>query len=181
MAEEKEQKVISLEEDFKDATILLNPTLGKDKTALNVERRLCKRSKFLMTSLTEDKDVTEISLVIDRESLLCILKYLTYFDAQNKIPTKFDVPLKTSIMSEIASKWEADFVDELSQDFLLNLIGYVNYLDIQELLDLTSCKLATLIRNKTTEEIRKQFNITNDFTPAEEEALVNELQYCEEE
>ena len=41
------------------------------------------------------------------------------------------------------------------------------------LLDLTCATVASMIKGKTPEEIRKTFNIVNDFTP-EEEAQVRE-------
>ena len=41
-------------------------------------------------------------------------------------------------------------------------------MDINSLLDLSCAKVATLIKGKTPEEIRKTFNIINDFTPEEE-------------
>ena len=43
-----------------------------------------------------------------------------------------------------------------------------NYLDIKPLLDLTCAKVASAIKGKTAEEIRKHFSIVNDFTPEEE-------------
>ncbi|CAN0925024.1 SKP1-like protein 11 [Linum grandiflorum] len=43
-----------------------------------------------------------------------------------------------------------------------------DYQNIKELLDLTCQKAAHTIFGKTTEEMRKIFNIKNDFTPEEE-------------
>ena len=38
-------------------------------------------------------------------------------------------------------------------------------MDINPLLELGSTKIASIIKGKNTEEIRKTFNITNDFSP----------------
>lgn len=43
-----------------------------------------------------------------------------------------------------------------------------NYLDIKPLLDLTCGKIASMMKDKTTEEIRAEFDIVNDFTREEE-------------
>jgi S-phase kinase-associated protein 1 len=37
-----------------------------------------------------------------------------------------------------------------------------------------------MIKGKTPDEIRKTFNIKNDFTPAEEEQVRKENTWCEE-
>lgn len=50
-----------------------------------------------------------------------------------------------------------------------------NYLDIKGLLDVTCKTVANMIKGKTPEEIRKTFNIKNDFTE-EEEAQVGSTQ-----
>lgn len=49
-----------------------------------------------------------------------------------------------------------------------------NYLNIKSLLDLTCQTVADMIKGKTPEEIRKTFNIKNDFTPEEEEEVRRE-------
>ena len=51
------------------------------------------------------------------------------------------------------------------------LLQAANYLDIKGLLDVTCKTVANMIKGKTPEEIRKTFNIKNDFTPAEEEQV----------
>jgi S-phase kinase-associated protein 1 len=53
-------------------------------------------------------------------------------------------------------------------------------MDIKALLDLACAKVASMIKGKTPEAIRKTFNITNDFTPEEEEAVRAENKWAEE-
>ena len=53
-----------------------------------------------------------------------------------------------------------------------------NYLDIKGLLDLTCQTVADMMKGKSVEEIRKIFNITNDFTPEEEEKVRKENQWA---
>ena len=53
-----------------------------------------------------------------------------------------------------------------------------NYLNIKSLLDLTCQTVADIIKGKTPEEIRKTFNIKNDFTPEEEEEVRRENQWA---
>ena len=50
-------------------------------------------------------------------------------------------------------------------------------LSLQGLLDVTCKTVANMIKGKTPEEIRKTFNIKNDFTPAEEEQVSKLFHY----
>lgn len=73
--------------------------------------------------------------------------------------------------------WDADFV-KVDQATLFDLILAANYLNIKGLLDLTCQTVADMIKGKTPEEIRKTFNIRNDFTPEEEEEVRRENQWA---
>ena len=55
-----------------------------------------------------------------------------------------------------------------------------NYLDIKPLLELSCAKVASQIKNKSVQEIRKYFNIENDFTPEEEAQIAEENRWAEE-
>merc|ERR1711964_864991 len=74
-------------------------------------------------------------------------------------------PLKSTNLVECGvSEWDAEYVN-IEQEILFELILAANYLDIRSLLDLACAKVASMIKGKNTEEIRKQYNIVNDFTP----------------
>ncbi|KAG9157594.1 hypothetical protein Leryth_023896 [Lithospermum erythrorhizon] len=69
--------------------------------------------------------------------------------------------------------FDEEFV-KLDHPTLFDLIMAANYLDIKSLLDLTCLKVADMIKDYSPEEVRKVFNIENDFTPEEEAAIRNE-------
>ncbi|KAL2468221.1 SKP1-like protein 1A [Forsythia ovata] len=73
--------------------------------------------------------------------------------------------------------FDSDFV-KVDQATLFDLILAANYLNIKSLLDLTCQTVADMIKGKTPEEIRKIFNIINDFTPEEEEEVRRENQWA---
>ena len=64
--------------------------------------------------------------------------------------------------------------------FTFFAVQAANYMDIKSLLDLTCAKVASMIKGKTPEDIRKTFNIVNDFTPEEEAKVREENKWCEE-
>ncbi|KAL6289540.1 hypothetical protein ACE6H2_007050 [Prunus campanulata] len=78
---------------------------------------------------------------------------------------------------DILKSWDAEFV-KVDQDTLYDLIMAANYLNIKSLLDLILQTVANMIKGKTPEEIRETFNIKNDFTPEEEEAIRKENQWA---
>jgi S-phase kinase-associated protein 1 len=55
-----------------------------------------------------------------------------------------------------------------------------NYLDIKALLDVGCKTVANMIKGKSPEEIRKTFNIQNDFTPEEEDQIRRENEWAED-
>lgn len=75
---------------------------------------------------------------------------------------------------EDSIKWENQFL--LMDDHLLfDIILAANYLDIKPLLDSACKQVAGYIKQcKTPHEIRRRFNIKNDFTPEEEDEIRKE-------
>ena len=62
---------------------------------------------------------------------------------------------------------------------LFEIILAANYLDIKGLLDLGCKTVAKMIEGKTTQQLRDQFSIENDFTPEEEERIRRENEWAE--
>ena len=71
---------------------------------------------------------------------------------------KIGKPLKSSNFGDVVSEWDAKFVD-IDQEELFEIIMAANYMNIQELLDLTCAKVASMIKGKTSDEIKKTFKL----------------------
>ncbi|KAI8846598.1 Skp1 family, dimerization domain-containing protein [Chytridium lagenaria] len=92
------------------------------------------------------------------------------------LPTKGGDEAKSS---EDIEEWDREFMN-VDQGTLFELILAANYLDMKNLLDLGCKTVANMIKGKSVEEIRKTFNIVNDFTPEEEEQIRKENEWCED-
>ncbi|CAG8660449.1 6674_t:CDS:2, partial [Cetraspora pellucida] len=74
----------------------------------------------------------------------------------------------------VIDDWDQNFLNRVDQDMLFDIILAANYLDIKLLLDIGCKTVANMIKGKSPEELRSSFNIVNDFTPEEEEAIRRE-------
>jgi S-phase kinase-associated protein 1 len=68
------------------------------------------------------------------------------------------------------SAWDAAFID-LPVKTLFDTILAANYLHIPDLLDLGCAKLASMLKNKSPEEIKETFGIELNTTEEEEEQI----------
>ncbi|KRY34297.1 E3 ubiquitin ligase complex SCF subunit sconC [Trichinella spiralis] len=75
-------------------------------------------------------------------------------------------------VEEKMSEWDSEFLD-VEQSTLFEIILAANYLEIKSLLDIACLSVAKMMKGKSAEEIRRTFNIKNDFTPEEEEQVVS--------
>nr|CAD1822091.1 unnamed protein product [Ananas comosus var. bracteatus] len=69
-------------------------------------------------------------------------------------------------------RWDDSFLN-VPVNTLYDISTVANFMVVEDLLDSCCQKIASMIRGKSVEEIRKLFNIENDFTP-EEEAEIRE-------
>lgn len=105
-----------------------------------------------------------------------VIQWATYH--KDDPPVSEDEENKEKRTDDISS-WDSDFL-KVDQGTLFELILAANYLDIKGLLDVTCKTVANMIKGKLPEEIRKTFNIKNDFSPHEEEQVRKENDWCED-
>merc|ERR1712179_652542 len=154
---------------------------SSDGEIFKVDVAIAKQSNTIKTMLEDlgmDEEEEEIVPLpnVNAAILKKVLQWATYH--KDDPPPPEDDENKEKRTDDISS-WDADFL-KVDQGTLFELIHAANYLDIKGLLDVTCKTVANMIKGKTPEEIRKTFNIKNDFTPAEEEQVRKENEWCEE-
>ena len=92
---------------------------------------------------------------------------------------EIEKPLKSTDMAEVVGPWYADYIN-LEKEVLFELISASEHLKINPLFELACAKVASLIKNKSIQKIRKYFNIENDFTPEEEQQIMEEKKWAEQ-
>ena len=134
--------------------------------------------KTMLEDLGMDEDEEEVVPLPNVNSAILrkVIQWATYH--KDDPPPPEDDENKEKRTDDISS-WDADFL-KVDQGTLFELILAANYLDIKGLLDVTCKTVANMIKGKTPEEIRKTFNIKNDFTATEEEQVRKENEWCEE-
>ncbi len=101
-----------------------------------------------------------------------VIEYCTYHQDHPN-------PVSDDKRTDDITPWDSNFCN-IDQTTLFELILAANYMDNKPLLELTCKTVANMIKGKTPEEIRKTFNIENDFTPEEEEEIKKQNEWCEE-
>ena len=132
----------------------------------------------------EDDDTDEVEdhkfplLNVDTETLKFVIEFCTlYTDNPMKSIPK---PLESYKLSDYISTKYCDFINRKTKDQLYRIIMAANYMDIPPLLQLGCAKIASMIKGKTPEEIRREFNILNDFSPEEETKIREENMWIPE-
>jgi S-phase kinase-associated protein 1 len=157
----QQQPVKGLLDDAGDGDNMLQ-LVSQEQEKFSLPKKIAIMSELVKTMADGDQSETEIPLPNVKGAVLN--KIIVWMKRHGEVPMKeIEKPLKSANMNEVVEQWDADYVD-VDQELLFELILAANYMDIKPLLDLTCAKVASIIKNKTPEQIRKTFNIVNDFT-----------------
>lgn len=110
-------------------------------------------------------------MTVGDQELTRVIEFLTQHSGGPSLV--IDKPLKSTDLRKVVPEWAARFV-ELDKAALFRLLLAANYMGIEELVELTCAKVASLIKGKTTEQIGELFGVKKDFTEAEHRAVLAE-------
>ncbi|CDO73545.1 hypothetical protein BN946_scf185014.g15 [Trametes cinnabarina] len=147
-----------------------------DNEQFVVDKEVAERS-VLIKNMLEDVGESDQPIPLPNVSSSVLKKVLEYCEHHRGEPlptadaeqSQDETRKRTTDISE----WDQKFIT-VDQEMLFEIILAANYLDIKPLLDVGCKTVANMIKGKTPEEIRKLFNIVNDFTPEEEAQIRKE-------
>ena len=152
--------------------------ISSDGEKIEISSKAAQRSVLVKGILEDYPDGPEVPLNNVKSNILKKIKeYLDHYE--NEEPKEIERPLPSNNFKECVNEWDYNFVD-MDLQLIFEIILGANYMDIKPLLELSSAKVASIIKGKNTEEIRKIFDINNDFTPEEEQQILEENKWCME-
>ena len=133
-------------------TVFLVPPEG---VKVEVPRPVAEMSVLIREMLADDDDddTPEIPLPnVQKDILDKVVEFCQHH--VNDPMADIEKPLRSQDMKEIVGEWDAQYID-VEQAMLFSIILAANYLDLPSLLDLSCAKVASMIKGKSPEEIRK--------------------------
>jgi len=123
-------------------------------------------SEYIKTILGNDKTANKVPLTqVEGPALREIFDYLAYHNGMTV--AKIAKPIRSQEMTKIVEDdWDAQFINKQSKKMIFQIILGANYLVIESLLHLGCAKIATLIKGKSPEEIKKILGDDGTCDPA---------------
>jgi len=152
---------------------------SSDGQSVEVQRNVAERSMLIKNLLSDIPDSDEpIPIPNVNETILKkVMEWCEHHKADP--PTASDDDSDSRKKSTDIEEWDQKYM-QVDQEMLFEIILAANYLDIKALLDVGCKTVANMIKGKSPEEIRKTFNIQNDFTPEEEDQIRRENEWAED-
>ncbi|KAG9202659.1 hypothetical protein B5807_10318 [Epicoccum nigrum] len=154
--------------------------ITSDNQDMTVDRQVAERSiliKNLLEDLGGDNDEAIPIPNVNEPVMKKVLEWCEHH--RNDPPASQDDDSDSRKKSTDIDEWDQKFM-QVDQEMLFEIILAANYLDIKALLDVGCKTVANMIKGKSPDEIRKTFNIQNDFTPEEEEQIRRENEWAED-
>ncbi|KAG8532089.1 uncharacterized protein KY384_003726 [Bacidia gigantensis] len=149
---------------------------SSDGIELTVDRVVAERS-VLIKNMMEDIGDQAVAEAVNEAVLNKVIDWCKHH--KDDPPAANEDENDSRKKSTDIDEWDQKFM-QVDQEMLFEIILAANYLDIKALLDVGCKTVANMIKGKSPEEIRKTFNIQNDFTPEEEDQIRRENEWAED-
>ena len=141
--------------------------ISSDNHPIKIDTKTAQKSKLIKQKLSEgDQKNIQIQLKDIKYNILkIIVDYLNYY--KNKPIKEIPKPTPSENLNTFLSDWDFNYINNIDLDTTFELMNAASDLGIQSLLDLASTKIASILKNKSIEEIRNMFNSGCDLSEKE--------------
>ena len=127
--------------------------VSSDGDKLEYTKSVCEKSILLKKKIEENGVEKDIEVEIVTKELKTVMSFCEYIVINDNFPViKF--PIKNNDFSECLKEheWFCEFVNKFDNDEMFAVGLAADFLDCSDLVDLISCKVATLVMGKTVAE-----------------------------
>ncbi|KAJ2809142.1 hypothetical protein H4R20_000321 [Coemansia guatemalensis] len=162
-----------------------------DGAVISVEQDMAEQSGTIRNILN-DVGISSTPIPVPNVSGPILSKIVDYWrhhrgDASRRRPRE-PLPGEENDSCEAATQHAISQMDDFDHEFcridqgtLFDIMLAANFLDVPPLLDLVGYTVANKMKGKTVAEMRDTFQVKNDFTPEEEEKVLRENAWCEDD
>jgi len=171
-SEAKEEPAIGLDEAVEEDMLTLKSCDGNDDKGgeFQIDRKSAMMCNLVRSIIEGDSEVKTIEIKkVSADILKLIVEYLQHH--KGKAPAEIAKPIRSVKMEKIVEdEWDAKFINKQQKRTIFQIILGANYMDIKSLLHLGCAKIATMIKGKSPEEIKK---ILSEEDEEQEEKVAN--------
>ena len=137
-----------------------------DGKEFDVPFKIAKVSKYFQPLIEDcaydenEKNYIPLGQDIDSDLFIHILNFMEHYSKEPMV--EIPKPINSTNMISMVGDWYGTFITSFDEEMLMKIINASNFLYIQPLLDLGCAQVATMIRQKTPDEIRDIFIVNNE-------------------
>lgn len=152
--------------------------VSSDDKTFKTKLEALKCCQPIETFFTNEKPEVPCKLAHPGRALEKIIAFCEHYQGQ-PVPT-FEKPIHAKKYEEVIKDEFLCKLLDVPKEQLFEILMATSFLVLKNFEDLVACAIAVKLVGRTTEEIRKDFEIENDFTPEEEKALKDFFMFAEE-
>ena len=128
--------------------------ISSDGEKIEISAKAAMRSTLIKDSIQDCRDdIIEFTANNVKGNILKkIVEYLEHY--KDTEPKEIERPLPSQNFKECVDEFDFNFTD-IDLNMIFEIVLASNYLDIKPLLELANAKVASILKGKTTEEIRR--------------------------
>ena len=151
--------------------------MGSDGESVRLTRAAAANSSILLRDMLDDvpagtNDI-ELSIPVVPSTILAhCAEYFTYRLGNNQT-REIERPLRDKLINLVDEQDKVRLM-KWNEQTTIHILKAASFLNAPDLMDLASAQIASLMMEKSIEEIRVMLGVENDFTPEEEAQLRKE-------